>query len=100
MLEKRTKLSDLPQDPCFGYILERRSRIPTLTEVIGEFGSGKSQLCHTLCVTANNTNLQTNGGAQKLVGKINPIIFIDTENTFRPERVHQIAEARGLTTKK
>jgi DNA repair protein RadA len=66
-----------------------------LTEIIGEFGSGKSQLCHTLCVTAN-TNAQTNGAAQKLVGKINPIIFVDTENTFRPERVHQIAEARGL----
>jgi DNA repair protein RadA len=29
-------------------------------------------------------------------GQINSIIFIDTENTFRPERIHQIAEARGL----
>jgi DNA repair protein RadA len=69
-----------------------------LTEVIGEFGSGKSQLCHTLCVTANNTNQQRNVGGQKLVGNGNyiNIIFIDTENTFRPERVHQIAEARGL----
>ena len=27
---------------------------------------------------------------------MNSIIFIDTENTFRPERVHQIAEAKGL----
>ncbi|HZD81982.1 MAG TPA: hypothetical protein VE076_03805, partial [Nitrososphaeraceae archaeon] len=26
----------------------------------------------------------------------NSIIFIDTENTFRPERIHQIAEGRGL----
>ena len=26
----------------------------------------------------------------------NNIIFIDTENTFRPERIHQIAEGRGL----
>ncbi len=58
-----------------------------ITELAGEFGSGKSQICHTLCVTAaaNNNN-----------GKINSIIFIDTENTFRPERVNQIAEARGL----
>jgi DNA repair protein RadA len=57
-----------------------------ITELTGEFGSGKSQICHTLCVTAatNNSN------------QINSIIFIDTENTFRPERVHQIAEARGL----
>src|ERR687886_1044606 len=57
-----------------------------ITELTGEFGSGKSQICHTLCVTAAN-------GTQ---GQINSIIFIDTENTFRPERVHQIAEARGL----
>jgi DNA repair protein RadA len=58
-----------------------------ITELAGEFGSGKSQICHTLCVTAAANNNK---------GKINSIIFIDTENTFRPERVHQIAEARGL----
>lgn len=57
-----------------------------ITELAGEFGSGKSQICHTLCVTA----------AKGDQGQINSIIFIDTENTFRPERVHQIAEARGL----
>jgi DNA repair protein RadA len=57
-----------------------------ITELAGEFGSGKSQICHTLCVTA----------AKGTQGKINSIIFVDTENTFRPERVHQIAEARGL----
>jgi DNA repair protein RadA len=57
-----------------------------ITELTGEFGSGKSQICHTLCVTAATNNSS----------KINSIIFIDTENTFRPERVQQIAEARGL----
>src|SRR5919201_382978 len=59
-----------------------------ITEVAGEFGSGKSQICHTLCVTA-----AANGGTKS---PINSIIFIDTENTFRPERVHQIAESRGF----
>jgi DNA repair protein RadA len=59
-----------------------------ITELTGEFGSGKSQICHTLCVTAAANN---NGK-----GTPTSIIFIDTENTFRPERVHQIAEARGL----
>ncbi|HYZ49403.1 MAG TPA: DNA repair and recombination protein RadA, partial [Nitrososphaeraceae archaeon] len=43
-----------------------------ITELTGEFGSGKSQICHTLCVTA-----ATNGRNQ-----INSIIFVDTENTF------------------
>lgn len=56
-----------------------------ITEFAGEFGSGKSQICHTLCVTANNMS--------KGEGSI---IFIDTENTFRPERIHQIAEGRGF----
>jgi DNA repair protein RadA len=55
-----------------------------LTEIAGEFGSGKSQLCYTLCVTVN-------GGFPD-----NGIIFVDTENAFRAERVHQIAESRGL----
>jgi DNA repair protein RadA len=55
-----------------------------LTEIAGEFGSGKSQLCYTICVTAN-------GGSDD-----NGIIFVDTENTFRAERIHQIAESRGL----
>jgi DNA repair protein RadA len=59
-----------------------------ITELSGEFGSGKSQICHTLCVTAAAANNNS--------GPINSIIFVDTENTFRPERVHQIAEARGL----
>jgi DNA repair protein RadA len=57
-----------------------------ITELTGEFGSGKSQICHTLCVTAATNNSS----------KINSIIFIDTENTFRPERIHQIAESRGF----
>src|ERR687890_1943070 len=55
-----------------------------LTEIAGEFGSGKSQLCYTLCVTANMQN------------KDYGIIFVDTENSFRAERIHQIAESRGL----
>lgn len=57
-----------------------------ITELAGEFGSGKSQICHALCITA----------AKGTRGQINSIIFVDTENTFRPERIHQIAEARGL----
>jgi DNA repair protein RadA len=55
-----------------------------LTEIAGEFGSGKSQLCYTICVTANG------GSPDK------GIIFVDTENAFRAERIHQIAESRGL----
>jgi DNA repair protein RadA len=71
-----------------------------ITEIAGEFGSGKSQLCHTLCVTAvaNNTikEKKERRGDFGRNNNNNSIIFIDTENTFRPERIHQIAEGRGL----
>jgi DNA repair protein RadA len=59
-----------------------------MTEIAREFGSGKSQLCYTLCVTANMPSDKEGLGGN--------VIFIDTENTFRPERIHQIAENRGM----
>ncbi|MEP0825314.1 MAG: DNA repair and recombination protein RadA [Nitrososphaera sp.] len=58
-----------------------------ITEFFGEFGSGKSQLCHTLCVIARQP---------APAGLDGDSIWIDTEGTFRPERVDQIARARGL----
>ncbi|MEM2973110.1 MAG: DNA repair and recombination protein RadA [Candidatus Caldarchaeum sp.] len=63
-----------------------------ITELIGEYGSGKTQLCHTLCVTTQLPRQQ--GGLEGTA------IYIDTEATFRPERVSQIAEARGLDPQK
>jgi DNA repair protein RadA len=61
-----------------------------ITEFYGEFGSGKSQICHTLCVTAQQPVDEGGLGGG--------VIFIDTEGTFRPERVDQIARARGLNS--
>ena len=59
-----------------------------VTEFYGEFGSGKSQICHTICATARQPVEE--GGLNS------GVIYIDTEGTFRPERVEQIAKARGL----
>jgi DNA repair protein RadA len=59
-----------------------------VTEVYGEFGTGKTQLCHTLCVLVQQDRLAGGLGAKAL--------YIDTENTFRPERIVSIAEARGF----
>jgi|Deesub1362B_J571_1020462.scaffolds.fasta_scaffold00012_49 DNA repair protein RadA len=59
-----------------------------ITEVFGEFGSGKTQIAHTLCVTVQLG--RDEGGLEA------GAIYIDTENTFRPERIRQIAENRGL----
>ncbi|MCK4310000.1 MAG: DNA repair and recombination protein RadA [Methanomicrobia archaeon] len=60
-------------------------------EVFGEFGSGKSQLAHQLAVTVQLP--KEKGGLEA------DSIFIDSENTFRPERIIQIAENYGLDPK-
>lgn len=60
----------------------------SITEIFGEFRTGKTQLCHTLCVTCQLPVAQ--GGAE---GKA---LYIDTEGTFRPERLLAIAERYGL----
>ena len=59
-----------------------------VTEVYGEFGSGKTQLCHTLCVMVQK--LKEEGG---LDGNV---LYIDTEGTFRPERIVSIAQAHNM----
>ena len=59
-----------------------------VTEFYGEFGSGKSQKSHTLCAIA--TQPVEAGGLD------GGVIYIDTEGTFRPERLNQIARARAL----
>ena len=59
-----------------------------VTEVYGEFGTGKTQLCHTLCVM-----VQQGREAGGLSGRA---VYIDTENTFRPERIASISRARGI----
>jgi DNA repair protein RadA len=59
-----------------------------LTEFIGEFGSGKTQICLELSVTAQLP--KEHGGLEGNVA------YIDTEGTFMPERVYQIASGMGL----
>jgi len=59
-----------------------------MTETFGAFGSGKSQIAHVIAVTAQLPKEQ--GGANAKV------VWIDTEGTFRPERIKQIAANLGL----
>lgn len=63
-----------------------------VTEIFGEFGTGKSQIAHQLSV-----NVQLSPEQGGLSGKV---IYIDTENTFRPERISQMAKAAGLDPEK
>lgn len=58
-----------------------------ITELYGEYGTGKTQVCHTLCVTVQQSKAEDN---------ISKALYIDTENTFRPERIASIASARKI----
>jgi len=69
-------------------LLEGGIETGSITEVFGEFRTGKTQLCHTLCVTCQMAI--TDGGAE---GKA---LYIDTEGSFRPGRLQAIAERFGL----
>ncbi|CAO3656114.1 unnamed protein product [Mucor fragilis] len=60
----------------------------SITELFGEFRTGKSQLCHTLSVTAQ-LPVSMGGGEGKC-------LFIDTEGTFRPSRILSIANKYSL----
>ncbi len=60
----------------------------TITEFYGEYGVGKSILCHQLAV---NVQLPEEKG-----GLNGAALYIDTENTFRPEWIVRMAKAIGV----
>ncbi|XP_065184012.1 DNA repair protein RAD51 homolog 1-like [Sycon ciliatum] len=61
----------------------------SITELFGEFRTGKTQLCHTLAVTCQ-LPIDRGGGEGKC-------LYIDTEGTFRPERLLAVADRYGLS---
>jgi len=86
ILERRKNVSKLTScskamDELMGGGFETQS----IVEFFGEFGSGKTQICFQLAV---NTTLPIEKG-----GLEGEVIMIDTENTFRPERIVQMARA-------
>ena len=87
VLERREQIGKLSWqvdevDDLLGGGVETQS----ITEVYGEFGAGKSQVTHQLAV---NAQLPKEYG-----GLEGSAIFIDSEDTFRPERIAQMV--RGL----
>jgi len=89
VMKKREKLGRITTcskslDTLLGGGIETQA----ITEMYGAFGSGKSQLAHQLSVSVQLP--REKGG---LGGKA---IFIDTEQTFRPERIKQMADGLGL----
>lgn len=60
----------------------------SITELFGEFRCGKTQICHALAVLSQRPVAQNGGGGK--------VCYIDTENTFRPDRIRTIATAHAL----
>lgn len=109
IIQAARKTADVGSFETGAVLLERRSQIGHITtgssnfnellggigfesqaiiELFGEFGSGKTQIAHQMCV---NVQLEKEKG-----GLESHVIYIDTENTFRPERIKQMAEAYEL----
>ncbi|GGM70229.1 DNA repair and recombination protein RadA [Thermogymnomonas acidicola] len=89
ILERRREIQKLTTgsknlDGLLGGGLETQA----ITEFFGEFGSGKTQIMHQLAVNA--TMPKEKGGFDA------DVLIIDTENTFRPERIVQMARAKDL----
>ena len=84
---KRLTTGSKKLDELLGGGIETQS----ITELAGEYGSGKSQMAHQLSV---NVQLPEEQGG--LNGKA---LFFDTEDTFRPERIVQMGKAVGLGEK-
>jgi len=59
-----------------------------ITEIYGEYGTGKTQICNTLCAMVQLPKEKGGLGAGA--------IYMDTEGTFRAERIRAIAEIKGL----
>ena len=82
--QRRQNIEKIPTGTeCFDKLLDGGVETGALTEVYGEFGSGKTQFCFTMCV-----QVQKESRAKAL--------YIDTENTFRPERIVKIANLKGM----
>jgi len=85
LLRRREKVIRIKSgSKAFDSLLGGGFETGAIVECFGEFGSGKTQLGHALAV-----NCQT-------VDKDAVAVYIDTENTFRPERIIQIAKGAGL----
>lgn len=77
---------------CIDTLLDGGIETQALTEVYGEFGCGKTQFCHTMCVMVQKPKEEGGLGGS--------VLYIDTEGTFRPERIVSIAKANEMDPEK
>lgn len=89
LLEKRQQIGHLSSNSnTFNELLGGGFESQSIIELFGEFGSGKTQIAHQLCVMVQLPKEKGGMGSHAF--------YIDTENTFRPERITQMAEGLEL----
>jgi DNA repair protein RadA len=89
LMDRRSKVGRITTgSKIFDELLGGGFETQSIIELFGEFGSSKTQIAHQLCVNVQLPKEQ--GGMEK------GAYFIDTENTFRPERIVQMSEALDL----
>ncbi|MDO8740208.1 MAG: DNA repair and recombination protein RadA [Candidatus Woesearchaeota archaeon] len=85
LLQKRQGVKKLSVgSKAFDALLGGGFESAAITECFGEFGSGKTQVGHILSVMCQKDDPDA------------VAVYIDTENTFRPERIIQLARGAGL----
>ncbi|MBS7642904.1 MAG: DNA repair and recombination protein RadA [Candidatus Bathyarchaeia archaeon] len=89
LLKERSKVKKITTGSrALDELLNGGIETQTITEFYGEYGTGKSQICHQLCV---NVQLPEDEG-----GLDGAAMYIDTEHTFSIERIIQMSRFRGL----
>lgn len=89
LLEKRKKLGRITTNAkALDELLGGGIETQAITEFAGEFGTGKTQIAHQVSV---DVQLPPDQG-----GLSGEVVYIDTESTFRPERIVDMAKAIGL----
>ncbi|MBU0665777.1 MAG: DNA repair and recombination protein RadA [Nanoarchaeota archaeon] len=72
----------------FNQLLDGGFETGAITECFGAYGSSKTQIAHSLAVNC------------QIDDETAVAVYIDTENTFRPERIQQMAKGSGLDPEK
>jgi len=85
LLRKRLAITKISTgSKAFDAMLGGGFETGAITECFGEFGSGKTQIGHMLAVNIMKSDPEA------------VVVYVDTENTFRPERIEQLAKGAGL----
>jgi DNA repair protein RadA len=88
LLKRRERVKKISTgSPNFDELMEGGFESGAITECYGEFGSGKTQIGHLLAINNQKQNPDS------------ITVYIDTENTFRPERIIQLAKGAGINPK-